>query len=99
MITRSTTPTIELSVPVATSTITKLSLVFVQDNNVVLKKALSDVVLGDHKVSVTLTQEETLVFKQGNMAIRLKFKTTDGKVLASEKILTSVEDIEDTEVM
>ena len=50
------------------SGITKLSVVFAQNKEIVLEKGLNDVdILSDNKMSITLNEDETLKFKADNL--------------------------------
>lgn len=59
---RGTTPTLTFTLPFKCSNITKLCVAFSQDNKLLLEKHLSDCNLEDDKISVTLSEEDTLLF-------------------------------------
>lgn len=80
--TRGTTPTYTITIPSALNTdgITKLYLVFRQQAVVVSKLVdLSDL----DKVKVTLTQNETLKFKVGEVCLQLVGKIGEETVFAT----------------
>ena len=82
---RGTTPTLTFTLPFETSLLKNLYITFTNKNNeALLEKELSNCTLNDKSVSITLTQEETLIF-EGRQKIRLQLRavTTDNAALAS----------------
>ena len=54
-----------------------------EQNGYLLKKSMSDLKIENNVISVFLTQEETLSFKNGNCNIQLRMITYDGIAMAS----------------
>lgn len=63
---RGTTPTLIFTLPFLTDNITKLNISFEQKGKLVLQKSISDVVKHDYNIELTLTEEDTLAFKQND---------------------------------
>lgn len=92
---RGTTPTLTFSLPFETSLLANLYITFTdKSNETLLEKDLSNCVLNDKSVSITLTQEETLSFT-GRQKTRLQLRaiTTDGTALASRIYTVYVDEI------
>ena len=83
---RGTTPTHTFSLPFETSLLANLYITYTDKSNVtLLEKDLSNCALNGKNVSVTLTQEETLLFTGRQQArLQLRAITTDGTALASK---------------
>lgn len=99
---RATTPTHKFEIPFATSEIDKLILIYAQKYEIILKKEKEDVVFDEDNnklIVVTLTQEETKLFKEDAVTIQLRIKTNSGKVIAFDEIQINVKDVLDDEVM
>lgn len=96
---RGTTPIQEFCFAFDTNTIDKLSIVYVQSGRTIISKSENDVTIGDDRISFRLSQEETLLFKEGLVNIQLKIKTLSGQVIASNVITTTVYKILDEAVM
>lgn len=58
--TRGTTPTLNFTLPFASSNITTLNISFVQSNRIKFEKILTDCTKSGNTLTVTLTQAETL---------------------------------------
>lgn len=63
---RGTTPTLRFTLPFACSNITKLSVAFSQNDQLVLEKDISACQMQDNVVTVRLTEDETLMLKCGD---------------------------------
>lgn len=86
LISRYTTPTHFFTLPFCTDGITELAIIYYQNDNVVLIKNLADCIRNDTLISVSLTEEETALFKpQGDVKIQLRVgigeKRMNSKVL------------------
>ena len=90
---RGTTPTLEFVLPFDTSLLAEAYVTLEQSDEVVLDKPLSDCTLDDNKMTVKLTQEDTLKLKIGLIEVQIRAKTVDGDVIASDIILTSAQKI------
>lgn len=95
---RATTPTHTFNLPFEASTIDKMTITYSQFGKIILKKNLEDVQLIDSKIILTLTQEETKLFKADTARVQLRVKIGD-KVMASNIISLNVEDVLDKEVL
>lgn len=60
---RGTTPTLTFTLPFECSTITLLNIAFSQQGKLVLEKELSDCAVEGNKLTVTLSEEDTLKFE------------------------------------
>lgn len=94
-LTRGTTPTLIFELPFETSEVQEMWVSFRQGSKLVIDKALADVtLLEDTKVSVHLTQEETLeLCRKDSCTIQMRVLTKDGEALASQIISCAVADI------
>lgn len=78
-----TTPTIQITVNnIDLADMERIYVVFEQNGNL-LKKGMTDLKVENNVISVLLTQEETLSFKNGNCNIQLRMITYDGIAMAS----------------
>lgn len=87
---RGTTPTLTFTLPFTVENVNVLYLAFSQDNTIILTKSLGDMQIQDNIATITLTQEETLLFQQNvgvEMQVRCKFN--DGTAVASNIVRTS----------
>ena len=91
---RGTTPTLEFTLPFDVTLIENAYITFSQNGEVVLEKSLSDCEKSVDKLTLRLTQEDTLKFISPNIVeIQLRVKTFENDALASNIIKTSVEKI------
>ena len=91
---RGTTPTFILKIPFASDEITALNLCFAQQGRIVLEKMLSDCVLGEDSVQVTLTESETLLFDNKKGIVEMQLRVGCGEIkMASNIMQVSVERI------
>lgn len=91
---RGTTPTFTFTLPFECNQITALSVCFAQKKEVVLEKELGNCSVKDKTVSVTLTEEKTLLFQHEKGAVEIQLRVGCGDArLASNIILVSVERI------
>lgn len=78
-----TTPTIQITVNnIDLADMERIYVVFEQNGNL-SKKSMTDLKVENNVISVLLTQEETLSFKNGNCNIQLRMITYDGIAMAS----------------
>lgn len=82
---RGTTPTLEFLLPFDTSDIEEAYVTLAQNDTVVLDKALDDCKCDARKLSVRLTQEETLKLScDCKTDIQVRVRTKAGDALASD---------------
>lgn len=90
---RGTTPTLNFQLPFEVSQITKLNIAFSQDKVVVFEKTLSDVTRNGRKITVKLSENETLSLNdKKELEIQLRVAVGSNR-LASNIIKTTVERI------
>lgn len=84
---RGTTPLLEFIVPFETSTLAEAWVTLAQNNEVIVDKRLIDCKVDPNKLSVRLTQEETLKLKAFYLTeIQIRVRTVAGEALASDII-------------
>lgn len=95
---RGTTPTHTFTLPFDTDTLSKVRVIYAQDDIPVLVR--DDAELDGNNVVVKLTQEETLKFnEQKNVEIQLRALTADGEdAIASDIMRASVKRLLENEV-
>lgn len=87
---RGTTPKLEFTLPFNTSEITEAFVTLAQNDVVLVDKALTDCECDERKLSVRLTQEETLKLScDCKTDIQVRVRTKAGDALASEIIRES----------
>lgn len=97
---RGTTPTHTFNISISQDLVKDLRITYIQDKKKILTKQLENVNFSEDGISVSLTQEETLLFQSDKMAkIQLKLKTIDDSVLASDIMRMRVDEILDEEVI
>lgn len=88
---RGTTPTLEFALPFDVDMIENGYVTLSQNGEETINKQLSDCVMEGRKVSVTLTQADTLKLDDKvNVEIQLRVRTVTGDVLASDIYCTDV---------
>ena len=81
---RGTTPLLEFVIPFDTSLLAEAFITLAQNGVVVLEKQLNECQCAFKKLSVRLTQEETLKLKYSIITeIQIRAKTVSGEVVAS----------------
>ena len=91
---RGTTPLFEFTLPFSTELLAEAYITFKQGSNVVVEKKMSECTCEGEKITVRLTQAETLEFNHGyKVDIQVRAKTIPGEALASDIIQTTVERI------
>ena len=91
---RGTTPTLEFAIPFETSVLAEAFVTLSQNNVVVLDKALAECKCDDMKLSVKLSQEETLKLDCNcKTEIQVRVRTKEGDALASDIIIVDTKRI------
>lgn len=85
--------------PIDTGILDKIKITYSQGGKTVLEKYKEDCTLEGKVITCKLTQEDTLKFKQDDVQIRIRIKTTGGDVRASRKYTVFCEDLLDEEVL
>lgn len=82
---RGSTPTHIFTIPIQTSLISCVRIIYSQKDKVIILKETEDCLLEENTITTTLTQEETFLFDcKEYVQIQLRIKTLDGKVIPSE---------------
>lgn len=80
--------------------IVEVLISYTQNNRVILRKKLKDCTLEGNRLSVRLTQEDTLKFTEDHkVRIQIKLKTDEGEILPSEVMVTPTSRCLDLEVI
>ena len=88
---RGTTPTHTFNVPIDTSTIKEVRILYAQDDALVLVKETKDCELGDGIVKTTLSQDDTFMFDcKKCVEVQIRVLTEGGEALASVPVKVSV---------
>ena len=91
---RGTTPTLEFIIPFDTGQLAEAFVTLSQNEAVVIDKALEECQCDANKLSVRLTQEETLKLQCDFMTeIQIRAKTLEGEAIASQIIKVNTERI------
>jgi hypothetical protein len=91
---RGTTPTLEFIIPFDTGILAEAFVTLSQRGNIVIDKALDDCHCNDKKLSVRLTQEETLKLECDCITeIQIRARTQEGEAVASNIIKVHTERI------
>lgn len=91
---RGTTPTMEFIIPFDTGQLAEAFVTLSQNEAVVIDKALEECQCDANKLSVRLTQEETLKLQCNFMTeIQIRAKTLEGEAIASQIIKVNTERI------
>ncbi len=95
-----TTPTHTFTLPIGTDIVSKVLIVYAQSDEEILRKTEQDCNVMGNTISVDLTQDETFLFDCGkNVQIQVRILTSDGKALASNIIVTDVDNCLTDEVL
>ena len=82
---RGTTPTLEFTLPFDTSSLNDAYITFAQNRKVIVSKKMSECACNANKLTVKLTQTETLKFSHSfEVEMQIRAKTKAGDVLASD---------------
>lgn len=80
---RGTTPTLVINIKgIDMSTIAEWYVTIAQDN-VQITKTNADITIEDTLIKIPLTQQETMLFKSGEVSVQIRAKTTEDVVIAS----------------
>lgn len=91
---RGTTPTLEFIIPFDTGQLSEAFVTLSQNETIIIDKALTDCQCNENKLSVRLTQEETLKLQCDCMTeIQIRAKTLEGEAIASQIIKVNTERI------
>lgn len=98
---RGTTPEHSFDLPYDKQLIKDLRITYGQNNKEIFTKTIQECVVSDKKVSILLTQEETLLFKaEKPLNIEIRIKLADQKVVRTEDpIILRVVDTMNEEVI
>lgn len=88
---RGTTPTIEFNLPFDASLLSVFYITFSQDGRPVVEKKHTDCELSGQKIIVTLSQMDTLRFKNDYVEIQIRGKTTSDEALSSNIMMEHVD--------
>lgn len=98
---RGTTPTHQFRLPFEIDRVECLSITYGyrKNNEVVIKKTLEDCTVIDEYVILTLSQEDTLAFKNNSIIqVQMKVLSNSGTVVASSPYYLKVESVLDEEI-
>ena len=91
---RGTTPTLEFTLPFAVSELSEAWITIGQFGKSVIKRTLNECTVGDDKIIVKLTQDETLKLRvDDDTEIQIRALKPSGEALASEIITVDVKRI------
>lgn len=95
---RGTTPTLTFNIPFETSIIKSCYVTIEQHPirapKIIIEKSMHELTVSGRTISLMLTQENTLSFKEGyGILVQLRVLTNEGKALASDIYKISCEDI------
>ena len=85
---RGTTPTNTFGVDIDCTTAEQIYITYAQNKKTVVEKTIDDVTVTPEEISVVLTQEETLRFRESDVEIQIRVKFPDGKAMACDIIKT-----------
>ena len=95
-----TTPTHTFTLPFEKEMLAEVRITYTQNKKKIITKETDDLEIAGNDISLTLTQEETLLFEEGkNVSIQLKIKTTEGLVFNSDIVEMRVDPSLDNEVI
>lgn len=91
---RGTTPTLEFIIPFDTGQLAEAFVTLSQNGGIVIDKALTECNCEENKLSIRLTQEETLKLQCDCITeIQIRAKTLEGEAVASQIIKVNTERI------
>lgn len=96
---RASTPRHEFHIPIDASLIRKLRVTYTQGDQIILEKTETDMTANGNVWSVTLTQEETNRFYEGDAQAQVRYVSAGGQADASEFIPLYVEPVSNDEVL
>ena len=95
---RGSTPTHTFRLKLDPELIHKVRVLYSQDDVLVLKKEDADCIKDGQTVTVKLTQEDTLTFKEGKVEIQLRILTPTGDSIPSKIYTVHVSKLLENEV-
>lgn len=96
---RGTTPTHTWVLPFDSSLLKEVSITYVQNDEIILKKTEEDCTMEGSRISIRLSQEDTLKLEpKVRTTVQLKVMTSNDSVMATKPKNISVSDIQDEEV-
>lgn len=95
---RGSTPTHIFNISLDTNLISKVRILYAQNDRVVLRKEDADCTREGQKIIVKLTQRETLLFKQGKVEVQLRVITPSGDSIPSKVYTVNVQRLLENEV-
>lgn len=97
---RGSTPTHYFDVAIDTSNIKEVKITYSQSDKIILEKYKKDCTIEEGRITTTLTQEETFLFKHDKLVlIQIRVLTSDGKCIPSNIMVKDVGECLDTEVL
>ena len=84
--TRGTTALHEFYTELPTDGLTALYITYVQNDEVIVEKQLSDATLEEGKISVTLSQADTLAFVAGKARCQIRVKYINDSAFATDEV-------------
>lgn len=97
---RASTPSHRITIPYKQTELSKMVITYSQNGQNILEKELKDVSFtSDSTFLVTLTQQESSLFTEGDAAVQIRIKTKEGKVIPSHEYYFSVFDVLNDEVL
>jgi hypothetical protein len=98
--TRGTTPTHTFKIPIHSSLVKSVMVIYAQNDKEVFHKDKWDCTMKGNEISVTLAQEETLKFDhRQNVQVQLRILTVDDVAMASLVSVISVKQCLNDEVL
>lgn len=91
--TRGTTPTLEFSIPYAASDIKNGYVTFSQHRRPVFEVGLEAMQLQDGKLTVTLTQRQTLSLEPDDVVVQIRLLLEGDQAVASQLMEVHVQDV------
>ena len=93
---RGTTPTHTFTIPdeVSVPAMQVIYITYAQFGRTVLEKDIDDIAINNQNLVVTLTQEETLSFKDGTATIQIRCRSNEGVAYASDIKTLKVETVQ-----
>ena len=95
---RGSTPTHTFNLKLDADLIHKVRVLYAQNDVCVLKKEDSDCIKNGQTIVVKLTQEDTLLFKEGKVEIQLRVLTSTGESIPSKIHTVAVSKLLEDEV-
>lgn len=91
--TRGTTPTLEFSIPYAASDIKNGYVTFAQHRRPVFEVGMEGLELQDGKLTLTLTQRQTLLLEPDDATVQIRLLLTGDQAVASQLMEVHVQDV------